>query len=119
MFSFCLVFSSLADAVSRTQLNPRSQTSYTPTSYGVGTAPVIDGLQSYAANSITLDSSFPVLTLDYGAEVAGFPYFEVTSLTGSDLQIELKYSEQFGGLKLSAGDGPLYFLHFPVDCIFS
>lgn len=55
---------------------------------------------------MTLDSSTPVLTLDYGAEVAGFPFFEVTSVGGSTAQIELKYSEQFQGLNLDYGDGP-------------
>ena len=56
---------------------------------------------------MTLDPSAPILTLDYGADVAGFPYFEVTSFTGSAVQVELKYSEQFPGLTLNTGDGPL------------
>jgi hypothetical protein len=32
---------------------------------------------------------------------------QVASLVGSDAQIELKYSEQYGGLELPVGDGPL------------
>ena len=81
--------------------------SYTPVSFGVGTAPIIDGLQKYSGNTkVTLNSSAPVLTLDYGAEVAGFPYFEVTSLSGPAAQIELKYSEPFDGLNQQKGDGP-------------
>lgn len=79
---------------------------YTPVSFGLGTAPIIDDLQPYSTNTITLDASNPVLTLDYGADVAGFPYFDVTSLAGAAAQVELKYSEQFQGLNLATGDGP-------------
>ncbi|KUJ15991.1 Six-hairpin glycosidase, partial [Mollisia scopiformis] len=57
----------------------------------------------------TLTPSSPILTLDYGADVAGLPYFEVTPLNGSAVQIELKYSEQFQGLNLSTGDGPFLY----------
>jgi hypothetical protein len=96
-------------AVPRPGVNARSQTSYTPVAFGAGTAPIIDGLQAYSGHRVTLESSIPVLTLDYGAEVAGFPYFEITSLAGSAAQIELKYSEQFQGLNLATGDGPWYF----------
>ena len=101
---------SLANPIPEPKVESRSQTSYTPVAFGLGTAPVIDNLQPYSGTSVTLDSSTPVLTLDYAADVAGFPYFEVTSLTGSATQIELKYSEQFNGLKLYSGDGPWYLL---------
>jgi hypothetical protein len=103
-----LGLSSVVEAVPRPKVNPRSQTSYTPIAFGVGTAPIIDGLQTYSSNQVTLNSAAPIITLDYGTEVAGFPYFEVTSLAASAAQIELKYSEQFEGLKLNTGDGPLY-----------
>jgi hypothetical protein len=87
----------------------RSQTTYTPVAFGVGTAPIIDGLQTYhSGQQVTLKTSAPVLTLDYGADVAGFPYVEVTSFAGSAVQIELKYSEQFQGLNSATGDGPWY-----------
>jgi hypothetical protein len=97
----------LADAVPTSTVNARSQTSYTPVAFGVGTAPIIDGLQTYSGSEVILTPSAPVVTLDYGADVAGFPYFEVTSVTGSAVQVELKYSEQFPGLNLDTGDGPL------------
>lgn len=97
----------VADALPTSTVNARSQTSYTPIAFGVGTAPIIDGLQTYSGNEVTLNPSAPILTLDYGADVAGFPYFEVTTFTGPAVQIELKYSEQFPGLSLNTGDGPL------------
>ncbi|KAF8861335.1 Six-hairpin glycosidase [Acephala macrosclerotiorum] len=101
-----LGLSNLVEAIAGHEVNARSQTSYTPVAFAVGTAPIIDGLQPLSAKAVTLDSSAPVLTLDYGADVAGFPYFEVTSLAGPAAQIELKYSEQFEGLNLNTGDGP-------------
>jgi hypothetical protein len=99
--AFGLALSSIVHAA------PAPGTSYTPVSFGVGTAPIIDGLQAYSIDTkVTLNSSAPVLTLDYGAEVAGFPYFEVTALEGVSAQIELKYSEPFDGLNQQTGDGP-------------
>jgi hypothetical protein len=86
----------------------RSQTLYTPNAFAVGNAPTIDGFKTYLGQKIRLDQSTPVLTLDYGADVAGFPYFEVSSFEGTSAQVELKYSEQFPGLKSSTGDGPWY-----------
>ena len=47
-------------------------------------------------------------TLDFGYEVAGYPYFVVSSLT-KPVQVELKYSEQFDGLNHVWGDGPFDF----------
>lgn len=67
----------------------------------------MSNLSPYSGKSITLDAQNPVLTLDYGAEVAGFPFVEVASLDTSGAQIELKYSEPYGGLELPVGDGPL------------
>ncbi|KAJ5291321.1 glycoside hydrolase family 78 protein [Penicillium angulare] len=48
-----------------------------------------------------------LLTLDYGSEVAGFPYFQVSQLDGP-VQIEVKYTEQFDGLNHVWADGPYY-----------
>lgn len=87
-------------------LYTRGQTSYTPVAFGVGTAPILNGLQTYSDTEVTLTLSSSVLTLDYGADVSGWPYFTVTALAGSAVQIELKYSEQFQGLNLATGDGP-------------
>jgi hypothetical protein len=43
--------------------------------------------------------------LDYGSEVAGYPFFVISSVTGS-VQIEVKYSEEFSGLLANLSDGP-------------
>lgn len=86
--------------------SPQAQGLYSPAYYQVGASSTIDGFQNYAQGSITLDSNSPVLTLDYGVEVAGFPFVEITSVTGLDAQIEMKYSEPFDGLALPYGDGP-------------
>ncbi|TKA79701.1 hypothetical protein B0A49_01457 [Cryomyces minteri] len=70
---------------------------------------------SYSGGSLTLDTSTPVLTLDYGADVAGFPFVEVALLTGSAAQIELKYSEPFDGLGMTFSDGPWLFTNGLVN----
>ncbi|CZR61468.1 uncharacterized protein PAC_11364 [Phialocephala subalpina] len=101
-----LGLSDVVEAITRPAVNARSQTSYTPVAFAIGTAPIIDSLQPLSENAVILSPSAPVLTLDYGANVAGFPYFDVTSLAGPAAQIELKYSEQFEGLNLKTGDGP-------------
>lgn len=82
-----------------------AQDAYTPNLYRLGSDVTIYGLQEYQGNPITLDNSSPVLTLDYGTVVGGFPYIEVDS-PDSAVQIELKYSEPFVGLALPQGDGP-------------
>lgn len=56
---------------------------------------------------MTLDT--PYATLDFGADVAGFPTFQVDSLSGP-VQIEVKYSEQFTGLLQPLSDGPSIFV---------
>lgn len=52
--------------------------------------------------------STPIATLDYGSEVAGYPFFIASSVTGN-VQIEIKYSEEFNGLLANFSDGPLPF----------
>ena len=80
---------------------------YIPKLYHVGQNASLDGLSKYTGRDVTLDSSSPVLTLDYGSEVGGFPWVEVESPDGP-VQIELKYSEPFDGLGMPYGDGPWY-----------
>lgn len=46
--------------------------------------------------------------MDYGNEVAGYPFFVVSSITGS-VQVEVKYSEEFNGLLSNFSDGPFPF----------
>ncbi|KAK1961842.1 hypothetical protein LY78DRAFT_695895 [Colletotrichum sublineola] len=50
----------------------------------------------------------PIATLNYGVERAGYPIFDVTSLS-VPAQIEVKYTEHFDGLNHPFGDGPLSF----------
>lgn len=65
------------------------------------------GFSRYApGHLLKLDPSSPVLTLDYGADVAGFPALNVQSIS-KPAQIELKYSEPYDGLSLPYSDGPL------------
>ncbi|QKX57645.1 uncharacterized protein TRUGW13939_04763 [Talaromyces rugulosus] len=107
LLSVIAVLSGVSNAAPSDTGKGLKNASYTPVDFGVGTTPIINGLQPFSSSSnVTLNPSAPVLTLDYGAEIAGFPYFEVTSLGGSSAQIEIKYSEPFAGLNLSTGDGP-------------
>ncbi|THX28958.1 Six-hairpin glycosidase [Aureobasidium pullulans] len=62
--------------------------------------------QHFAA--FTLNSKSPVATLDYGYEVAGYPFFSVASLTGK-VQIETRYTEDLGDIDLPYSDGPFTF----------
>ncbi|PWY93095.1 Six-hairpin glycosidase [Aspergillus sclerotioniger CBS 115572] len=60
------------------------------------------------AACFTLDQNRPLITLDYGTEVGGFPFFDVESLS-SAVQIEAKYTETEPGLEAPFGDGPWTF----------
>ncbi|CAD0055445.1 unnamed protein product [Aureobasidium pullulans] len=62
--------------------------------------------QHFAA--FTLNSKSPVATLDYGYEVAGYPFFSIASLTGK-VQIETRYTEDLGDIDLPYSDGPFTF----------
>jgi len=55
-----------------------------------------------------LNSSSPLATLEYGHEAAGYPWFDVESVSGK-VQIEVKYSEEFSGLNTNFSDGPFAF----------
>ncbi|KAJ5929675.1 hypothetical protein N7454_006625 [Penicillium verhagenii] len=55
---------------------------------------------------LTLDT--PVATVDYGSEVAGYPFFEIESVD-APAQIVVKYSEPYHGLENVWGDGPYTF----------
>jgi hypothetical protein len=60
------------------------------------------------AGSFQLIPSLPFATLDYGSEVAGYPIFDVSSMTGK-VQIEVKYAEAFQALSSNFSDGPYPF----------
>jgi hypothetical protein len=55
-----------------------------------------------------LTPSGAVLTLDYGTETAGFPFFSVQDIS-SAAQLESKYTEAQAGLDEPFGDGPWTF----------
>ncbi|KAJ4349506.1 uncharacterized protein N0V89_008122 [Didymosphaeria variabile] len=58
--------------------------------------------------SITLSPSKPAVTLDYGTDVAGFPFFVATN-NGAAAQIEVRYSESLVALSHENADGPWTF----------
>ncbi|PYH30127.1 Six-hairpin glycosidase [Aspergillus neoniger CBS 115656] len=60
------------------------------------------------ASCFTLNQKSSLVTLDYGTEVGGFPFFHVDSLSTA-VQIEAKYTESKTGLDESFGDGPWTF----------
>lgn len=57
---------------------------------------------------MTLSPTSPFLALDYGFEIAGFPFFHVSALS-SPVQIEVKYSETLPALAEPNSDGPWTF----------
>lgn len=83
-------------------LNHRSEGVFVPVGVAVGSTPQVQ-TEQYAP--FTLDETNPVATLDYGGESAGYPFFELSSLTGA-VQVEVKYTEEFGGLEQPFSDGP-------------
>jgi len=95
--------------VSTSELNSSTQSGpYIPTAFHLGDSPVLDSLEEYSVQTFALTESTPLATLDYGAEVGGFPFFEVSSVS-SPGQIEVKYTEAFDGLNQPFGDGPWTF----------
>ncbi|OOQ84388.1 glycoside [Penicillium brasilianum] len=82
---------------------------FLPLRYQLGTQPSITTKPLQTGQSVTLDfDNNPVVTLDYGHEVAGFPYFQISDVN-NPVQIEVKYTEQFDGLNHVWADGPYYF----------
>jgi hypothetical protein len=92
-------------------INSCATSSYTPVAYHIGKESPAKPDQCQHCEStttFTLNASSPTLSLDYGAEVAGFPYVHISSFIGEYAQIELKDSEPYEGLGMSYGDGPWY-----------
>ncbi|TGO36963.1 hypothetical protein BHYA_0110g00290 [Botrytis hyacinthi] len=73
-----------------------------PLRIGLATEPT---LSLSSGVKFELTPSTPVATLDYGHEVAGYPYYDVAFISGK-VQIEVKYSEEFNGLNTNFSDGP-------------
>lgn len=80
----------------------------TPKAFSKRATPESDGLTLWNNISLTLSPTEPLVTLDYGTEVAGFPFFDVSSISGV-VQIEVKYTEEFSGLLQPFSDGPWTF----------
>ncbi|ETP26155.1 hypothetical protein F441_01062 [Phytophthora nicotianae CJ01A1] len=77
---------------------------FTPKKLALGTEPTMSS-KAYI-NRFTLTTENPVATLDYDYEVAGLPYFVVSSVYNGPVDIEVKYSEQFSVLSTNFSDGP-------------
>lgn len=109
MYLALLIPSVAAQTLALSNNNQHHASAYRPISYNIGAATPeeADNFQPYRIGSgLTLTSSSPVLSLDYSAEVAGFPYVTV-QLSKGPTQLELKYSEPYDGLALPYSDGPL------------
>ncbi|KAH6693450.1 Six-hairpin glycosidase-like protein [Plectosphaerella plurivora] len=79
---------------------------FLPKKLALGSAP---SLETAPFAGFTLESaSNTVATVDYGHIVAGVPWFEVSSLSGP-VQLEIKYTEEYGGLEAPFSDGPFLF----------
>jgi len=76
-----------------------------PTGLALGSQPSRCGRQF---RKFHLNQSTPYATLDYGHEVAGYPFFEVESVT-TPVQIEVKYAEEFSAPYHPFSDGPYPF----------
>lgn len=79
--------------------------SFTAKGIATGTAAQ---LQTEPFVPFSLSPEIPLATLDYGAERAGYPIFEVSALS-APAQIEVKYTEHYDGLDHPFGDGPYTF----------
>lgn len=78
---------------------------FAPAKLALSSGPSIASLNF---SQFELSPSIPVATVDYGHEVAGYPFLDVESVSG-EVKIEIKYSEQFAGLHESFSDGPLVY----------
>ncbi|KAH7476213.1 uncharacterized protein KRP23_6902 [Phytophthora ramorum] len=80
---------------------------FTPKKIALGSSPSKDGLPYSGGFALTPDE--PLATLDYDYEVAGLPYFVVSSVSNGPVEVEVKYAEQFPALSLNYSDGPSQF----------
>jgi hypothetical protein len=84
---------------------------FLPQRVTVGSAPDIE-VQNCGTKcgNIELKGINQIATLDFGAEVAGYPYFNISSLS-APVQIEVKYAEQFHALGFNFSDGPYTYVN--------
>ncbi|KAG7400318.1 hypothetical protein PHYBOEH_006258 [Phytophthora boehmeriae] len=76
---------------------------FTPKKIALDSSPSMIS-ESYAGD-FTLTADKPLATLDYDFEVAGLPYFKVSSVSNGPVEVEVKYAEQFPALSLNYSDG--------------
>ncbi|KAE9363347.1 glycoside hydrolase family 78 protein [Stipitochalara longipes BDJ] len=103
-WKFLLYSAALFQGVSSASSNSTSSI-FSPVGLELSTAPLsqVGPVESFQLNALT-----PLATLDYGNEVAGYPWFDVESVSGK-VQVEVKYSEEFSGLNTNFSDGPFSF----------
>jgi len=82
--------------------------SIAPQSHLQQSEPSSSGLKPWNNGTLILSPANPLVTLDYGTEVAGFPFFYVSAIYGT-VQIEVKYSEEYRGVEEPFSDGPWTF----------
>ncbi|KAJ5631683.1 uncharacterized protein N7484_011783 [Penicillium longicatenatum] len=97
-------FAEATDASSRINTNDHQQY-FSPKALTVGHG-ILWPTSKPSKFALTLKS--PIATIDYGSEVAGYPFFEIESVE-APAQIEVKYSEPYHGLHHVWGDGPYTF----------
>ncbi|KAI4906359.1 hypothetical protein J4E90_010578 [Alternaria incomplexa] len=79
-----------------------------PQSHLQQSAPSSSGLKPWTNETLILSPANPLVTLDYGTEVAGFPFFHISAISGT-VEIEVKYSEEYRGIEEPFSDGPWTF----------
>lgn len=75
-----------------------------PHALALGQTRTINANTPYGNQTLVLSPDSPVLTIDYGLESAGFPFFDVLDVSGP-AQIEVKYAESFVSLESPYSDG--------------
>lgn len=97
------------DVADRSPTDLGVTSNFLPKKFAIGSAATLSTSAFSARQPIALDfKTNPVATIDYGAEVAGYPYFDVSAINGP-IQIEIKYTEQWDGLNHVWADGPYCF----------
>ncbi|KAL2879863.1 hypothetical protein SGCOL_004908 [Colletotrichum sp. CLE4] len=102
---FLALAASAAGVVTAVSSSNSTTRNFTAKGIATGTAAQLD-TSPFAPFS--LSPEIPLATLDYGAERAGYPTFEVSAIS-EPVQIEVKYTEHFDGLNHPFGDGPYTF----------
>ncbi|KAI9645200.1 hypothetical protein NHQ30_005934 [Ciborinia camelliae] len=105
-FQIAALVTASQSSLSEGEYNRSSAPEITPVGIGLATEPTTN-LSNVGRFQLT--PSTPMATLDYGHDVAGYPFYDVESINGI-VQIEVKYSEEFNGLNSNFSDGPFPFV---------